>query len=39
VVGVHFAVEEIDAGNLHGLDDGVDLGGVAAFREIGNAFD
>ncbi len=26
VVGVHLPVEEIDAGNLHGFDDGVDLG-------------
>jgi hypothetical protein len=38
VVGVHLAVEQVDAGNLHGFDDGVDFGRVAAFREIGNAF-
>jgi hypothetical protein len=39
VVGVHLAVEQIDAGNLHGFDNGIDFGRVAAFREIGNAFD
>ena len=38
VIGVHLAVEEIDAGNLHGLDDGINFGGVAAFREVGHAF-
>jgi hypothetical protein len=38
VVGVHLPVEEINAGNLHGFDDGIDLGGVAALRKIGNAF-
>ncbi len=39
VVGVHLVVEEVDAGNLHGLDDGVDFGRVAAFREVWNVFD
>ncbi len=38
VIGVHLAVEEIDAGNEHGFDDGIDLGWVAAFGEIGNTF-
>jgi hypothetical protein len=36
---VHLAVKQIDASNLHGFDDGVDFGFVAAFREIGYAFD
>ena len=39
VVGIHLTVEEIDAGNFHGLDNGIDLGRVAAFRKIGNTFD
>ncbi len=39
VVGVHFAIEQVDAGHLHGLDDGVNFGFVAAFGEIRNAFD
>jgi len=39
VVGIHLAVEEIDAGNLHGFDNGIDFGGVAAFGKIRNAFD
>ena len=38
VVGIHLPVEEIDARNLHGFDDGIDLGGVAAFRKVGDAF-
>ncbi len=38
VVGIHLAVEQIDAGNLHGFDNGVDLGRIAAFGKIGNAF-
>src|SRR5579862_3249405 len=37
VVRVHFAVEQVDAGNLHGLNDGVDLGCVAALGKIRNA--
>jgi hypothetical protein len=39
VVGVHFAVEQVDAGHFHGVDDGVNFGFVAAFGEIGYAFD
>ena len=39
VVGIHFAVEQVDAGHLHGVDDGVNFGFIAAFGEIGNAFD
>ena len=39
VVGIHFAIEQVDAGHLHGVDDGVDFGLVAAFREVGDAFD
>ena len=38
VVGIHLAIEQVDAGDFHGVDDGIDLGGVAAFGEIGNAF-
>ena len=38
VVGVHLPVEQIHAGNLHGFDNGIDFGRVAAFREIGHAF-
>ncbi len=36
MVGVHFAVEQIHARDLHGIDDGVDLCGIATFREVGN---
>ena len=39
VIGVALAVEQVDAGHLHGVDDGVDLGLVSAFREIWNTFD
>ncbi len=39
VVGIHLAVEQIDAGNLHGFDNGIDFGRVAAFGKIRNAFD
>jgi hypothetical protein len=38
VVGVHLPVKQIDAGELHGFDDGIDFGGIAAFRKIRNAF-
>ncbi len=38
VVSVHLPVEQIHAGDLHGFDDGIDLGCIAAFGEIGNAF-
>ena len=39
VVGIHLPVEEIDAGDLHGFDNGIDFGRVAAFGKIRNAFD
>ena len=39
MVGVHLAVEQINAVHLHGFQDGVDAGLVAAFREVGNTFD
>jgi len=39
VVGVHFAVEQVDAGHLHGVDDGVNFGFIASFREVRNTFD
>ena len=39
VIGVHFAIEQVDAGHFHGVDDGVNFGFVAAFREIRNTFD
>ena len=39
VVGVHFAIEQIDAGHFHGVDDGVNFGFIAAFGEIRNTFD
>jgi hypothetical protein len=38
VVGVHLPVQQIHAGELHGFDDGIDFGGIAAFRKIRNAF-
>jgi hypothetical protein len=38
VVAVHFPVEEEDSFDLHGIDNGVDLGFVAALGKIGNAF-
>ena len=39
VVGVHLAVEQIHAIHLHGIDNGVDSGFVAAFRKVGDTFD
>ncbi len=39
VVGIHLAVEEVDAVQLHGLEDGIDLGLIAAFGEVGYTFD
>src|ERR1700722_11088239 len=39
VVGVHFTVEQVDAGHFHGVDDGVNFGLVAALRKIRNTFD
>jgi hypothetical protein len=38
VVGVHLPVQQIHAGNLHGFNDGIDFGGIAAFGKIRNAF-
>jgi len=38
VVGIHLAVEEIDAGDFHGFDNGIDFGRVAAFGKIRYAF-
>jgi len=37
VVGVTFAIEQIDAGDFHGVDDGVNFGFVAAFGKIWDA--
>jgi hypothetical protein len=35
VVGVHFVVEDVNAGNAaHGLDDGVDIGAIATFGKV-----
>ena len=39
VVGVHFAIQQVNAGHFHGVDDGVNFGLVAAFGEVGDAFD
>ena len=39
VVGIHLAVEKIDAGDFHGFDNGIDFGRVTAFGKIRNAFD
>ncbi len=39
VIGVHLAVEQIDAVHFHGFDNGVDFGFVAPFREVGYTFD
>jgi hypothetical protein len=39
VVGIHLAVEEIDSGDFHGFDNGIDFGRVAAFGKIRNTFD
>ena len=38
VVGIHLAVEQIDAIHLHGFDNGVDPRLVSPFREIRYAF-
>jgi len=35
VVGIHLAVEEIDSGDFHGFDNGIDFGRVAAFGKLG----
>ena len=39
VIGIHFAVEQVDAGNLHGIDNGVNFRRIAAFGKVRNAFD
>jgi hypothetical protein len=39
VISVHLAIEQKNAVHLHGLDDRVYFGFVAAFRKIGNTFD
>jgi hypothetical protein len=38
VIGIHFPVEKINAGEFHGCDNGIDFGRIAAFGEIRNAF-
>ena len=38
VIGVHLAIEQVNAVDLHGFGNGVNLRLVAAFRKIGNAF-
>jgi hypothetical protein len=38
VIGIHLSVEQIDAGQLHGFDDGIDLGRIAALREVRYTF-
>ena len=39
MVGIHLAVKKIDAVHLHGFENGVNFGFVAAFGEIGDTFD
>jgi len=39
VVGIHLPVEEVNAGDLHRFNNGIDFGWVAAFRKIGDTFD
>jgi hypothetical protein len=36
VIGIHLAVEQIHALNLHGFDDGVNFRAIAALGKIGN---
>jgi hypothetical protein len=38
VVGIHLAIEQPDAVDLHGVDDGVDDLFAAAFRKIRDTF-
>ena len=38
VIGVHLAVQQIDAGQLHGFDNGIDFGRVAALGKVRYAF-
>jgi hypothetical protein len=39
VVDIEGVVEEANAFDIHGGDDGLDDFGAAAFRKVGNAFD
>ena len=39
VIGIHFAVEQVNVVALHGCDDGIDFGLIPAFGEIRNTFD
>jgi len=39
MIGVHLAIEQINAIHLHGFDNGIDASLVAPFREVGYAFD
>src|SRR5205814_9272815 len=39
VVRIRLAVEQIDAVELHGRDDGIQLRPITAFRKIGDTFD
>jgi hypothetical protein len=39
VIGIHLAIEEIDAVHFHSFNDCIDFGFVAAFGKIGNALD
>ena len=39
VVGVHLTVEEVDAGNFHGVDNGVDDRFIATLGKIRDTFD
>ena len=38
VVGIALAIQQVDAGNLHGVNDGVNFSLVAAFGEVRNTF-
>jgi hypothetical protein len=38
VIGIHLPVEKINAGDSHSFDNGINLGRIAAFGKIGNAF-
>src|SRR5215469_1067485 len=39
VIGVHLAVEQVDARHFHGVNDRINFGFVASFRKIWNTFD
>jgi hypothetical protein len=38
VIGIHLPVEQIDTGQFHGFDDGIDPRRIAALGEIRHAF-